>query len=218
MLKFSLFRVPVGVDWWFWLVIALLGGGARAKSGDDWLRVAVWTAVVFVSILVHEFGHAFAGRKFGAAPYIRLHGFGGVTFLPGAHFTRGQNIMVSAAGPAAGLGLGLLVLGVSRVVSDVPPLLWLAIRDALYVNFVWTALNLLPILPLDGGQILGQLLGPARAGLSSAIGFTVAVVLCLWAFAAGQIFFAIMLGLLAYENLRRERVEGGVVTQQRNDR
>jgi Zn-dependent protease len=213
MLNFKLLRIPVTVEWWFWLAAVLLGGGLGAKDPDDWMRVAVWTAVVLVSILVHEFGHALAGRRFGASPSIRLHGFGGVTFLPGARFSRRENLLVSAAGPAAGLALGLMVLGIHRGLSGAPALVELAVTYGLYVNFVWTFINLLPIQPLDGGQILASLLGPSRARLSSGIGFILAVGLCLWTLQRGMLFSAFMLAMLAYYNFRREPVEGGVVTQ-----
>lgn len=212
MLRFPLGPIPVQVDWWFWLAAVLLGGGAQAHDPEDWARVAVWVAVVFVSILVHELGHALAGRKFGAGALIRLHGFGGVTLLPGARFNRAQNLLVSAAGPAAGLALGVLVLFASRTIAAPPPMIRLAISDALYVNFVWTFINLLPIQPLDGGQILGHALGPARGGFTAAVGFTVATLLCIWTLTHGMLFSAFMLAMLAYYNLRREPVEGGVIT------
>ena len=207
MLKFSLFRIPIGVEWWFWIVTALLGDAASAHDPQDWALVLVWVAVVFISITVHELGHALVGQKYGASPYIRLHGFGGVTVLPGGHFTRKQHILVSAAGPAAGLALGVRSLD-----PILPPLGAAFIRDALYVNFVWTFINLIPIQPMDGGQILGQILGPQRERLTAGIGFALAAVLCLWCLSREMLFSAVMLGMLAYYNIRRERVEGGVIT------
>src|SRR5689334_12648737 len=107
MFKFRAFGIPVAVEGWFWLATVFLGGGLQAHSPEAWAGVAVWTAVVLVSILVHELGHALVGRRFGASPSIRLHAFGGVTFLPGPHLTRAQNTFVSAAGPLAGLLLGI---------------------------------------------------------------------------------------------------------------
>jgi Zn-dependent protease len=108
--------------------------------------------------------------------------------------------------------LGLVVLALSRAGFDLPPLARLAITYGLYVNFVWTLVNLLPISPLDGGQILAQVLGPRRVQLTSWIGFVVAGALCLWTLSNRQIFSAFMLAMLAYYNFRREPVEGGVIT------
>jgi Zn-dependent protease len=213
MLKFRLMGIPVVVDWWFWLTGVLLGGGINARGPEDWTRVGVWCLVMFVSVLVHEFGHALTARRFGVQPGIQLHGFGGATFLPGARFTRGQSIMVSAAGPIAGLALAMVVLIVARAVPEnsIPPIGWVAIRAALFIGFVWTALNLLPIQPLDGGQILREILGPNRLQLTAMIGGVLAVVVAVWALRNGQLFMALILGLLAFQNFRREPPEGGVV-------
>jgi Zn-dependent protease len=211
MLRFSLFRTPVIVDWWFWLSCILLGGGITAQRQEDWIDVAIWSLVVFVSIIIHELGHAFAGRRFGANPAIRLHGLGGTTYLPGAEFSRGQSIFVSAAGPLAGLALGAIVLGVNRIVGDDPWWLRIALHYAIYVNIYWTLINLLPIQPLDGGQILREALGPRRIQITSWIGFVVAAGLGVWALLNNQFILAIMAAMLAYHNFRQDPVEGGVV-------
>ncbi len=213
MLKFRLLGIPVVIDWWFWLSAVLLGNGMSARDTDDWMRVAAWTGVMFVSILVHEMGHALAGTYFGARPGIKLHGFGGLTYLPGANFSRGRSIVVSAAGPAAGLLLGFLVLALFMIF---PPhsrfdLVSYLYSRALYINFFWTFLNLLPIQPLDGGQILREILGPRRLRVTALIGGVLAVVLCVWSVFERQIFLALILGLFAYHNFRQEPVEGGVV-------
>lgn len=211
MIRFALFGIPVAVDWWFWLIAVLLGGGLTARGPEDWSVVAVWVAVVFISIIVHELGHAVVGRRFGANPAIALHSFGGSTFLPGVEFSRKQSILVSAAGPAAGFLLGLAALGAAQVIGREPPLLRLAILNAIYVNLVWTFANLLPIQPLDGGQILREILGPKRIRLTSMIGFVLAVLLCFWALSTQRIFLAFMLAMFAYYNLQREPIQGGVV-------
>jgi Zn-dependent protease len=211
MLRFSLFRIPVGIDWWFWLTCVLLGGGFFAKTPEDWTRVAVWVAVVFVSILVHELGHAFAGRRFGVSPVIHLHGLGGATLLPQARFSRRESIMVSAAGPAAGLLLGLVVLLISMGMGPQPYLVRVAIWYALLVNFFWTFVNLLPVLPLDGGQIIRDVLGPGRERMTSWIGFFCALGVGLWALSAGMIFMAALFGFFAYHNFNRQPIEGGVI-------
>jgi stage IV sporulation protein FB len=212
MLRFSLFGIPVGVDWFFWLVVFLLGGGFSVQTPDAWGRVIVWMLVVFVSIIVHELGHALAGRHYGSQPAIKLHGFGGLTFFPNARFNRLQSIYVSAAGPLAGLALGAVVLFLFFLIRPDPgSLAAVAVTYGLYVNFFWTFVNLLPIQPLDGGQILREILGPRRLQITSMIGFVLATLVCLWAFSIGFYIMAIMLGLLAFYNLSNRPIEGGVI-------
>lgn len=211
MIKLSLFRIPIIVEWWFWLTCVLLGGGFYANDPQDWINVGIWTLVVFVSVVVHELGHALSGRSFGGDPAIKLHGFGGSTFLGSGRFSRTQNILVTAAGPGAGFLLGFVILGLDMAISGEPYLLKIAFRYGLYVNFLWSILNLLPILPLDGGQILRDVLGSRRKKLTTAIGFFTAAILCVWAISAHLYFGAFMLAMLAYHNYRQEPIDGGVI-------
>lgn len=177
------------------------------------MEVAAWTVVVLVSILVHELGHAIAAKRYGVEPVIRLHGFGGATFLPGANFSRFQSIVVSASGPIASLALGFVILAISQSVRFDSWLMREAMRDALFVNFFWTFINLLPIQPLDGGQILREVLGPRFIRLTAFIGCAAGVAMCLWSISVGQIFLAMFVALLAYYNFRQIPVEGGVIKQ-----
>src|SRR5262245_48886791 len=94
-MKFRLGSIPVHVQPGFLVVAALLG--ARGEVAD----VAIWVAVCFVSILVHELGHALVIGRFGGTPSIVLYPGGGLTY--GDKSTRtGQRVVVSLAGPAAG--------------------------------------------------------------------------------------------------------------------
>ena len=75
-LHFRLFGFPVRVHPFFWVVSLLLGMGGRDRPIRS--NVLIWVAVVFVSILVHELGHAFMQRYYGGHPWITLYGFGGL--------------------------------------------------------------------------------------------------------------------------------------------
>ena len=76
-LKFRLLGIPVRVNPFFWALAAFLGW--NSESGLVFLnRILVWIACVFISILVHEFGHVFAGRLFGRESNIILYSFGGL--------------------------------------------------------------------------------------------------------------------------------------------
>jgi ATP-dependent Clp protease adapter protein ClpS/Zn-dependent protease len=148
---------PVTVEPAFFLVSVLTAWG-------DWQHGLPWVLVVFVSVLAHEFGHAAAAARLaGASPTIELVAFGGVT-----RWTAGpegvswrQRIAISLAGPAAGFTLGAFVFAVAegarlRHLTVVKQLLW--------VNIGWTLVNLLPMLPLDGGNVLAALVERDRAG------------------------------------------------------
>ncbi len=216
MLQFNVLGFPVVIQWFFWLLMALMGGALDAQSRNDWIDVALWVIVAFVSILVHELGHALAARKFGYHSTIVLHGFGGLTIIPQARFTRGQSIWVSASGPLA----GFLLAGISLVAA------WLlsaghitteyeAVRTLIFfsltINIFWTLMNLLPILPMDGGQIFRELLGPGRLQIACIVGGVLAVGVMGLAIYAQQIYMALLFGYFAWINFSNGSTEGGVM-------
>lgn len=174
------------------------------------MRTLLWMVAVFVSILVHELGHAMAARNYGAYPEIRLHGLGGVTIMPGGYFNRAQSIFVSAAGPLAGLALGGLVWLIDRAYPPQNGFLMIMVGMFIWINFFWTFINLLPILPLDGGQILRDLLGPKNIQFAIWIGVLCAGGAAIWAFQRGQLFLALMMLFLAYGNFQNQNMQGGI--------
>jgi Zn-dependent protease len=141
--------------------IILVQGGGRMG-----FAVSIMLAVVFfVSIMVHELGHAVAAKAFGLGP-IRLviHGFGGLTSF-GVPPTHKQGVLVSLAGPLAGLLLAcfawliaavMLSVGSELVTAEYGAVFLLAytISMLIQVNIFWSLFNLLPIFPLDGGQVM----------------------------------------------------------------
>jgi Zn-dependent protease len=161
--------IPIRILPSFFLVALLLGASVSQP-----LLMALWVAVVFVSVVVHELGHATIGRAFGLQASIVLHGFGGTTSWAGSRrLSPAQSIAVSLAGPGAGFALGALVLGVSgRNLVDLLLMRggWssdpraFAVEAIIFVNFGWGILNLLPMLPLDGGNALAQALNAATRG------------------------------------------------------
>ncbi len=146
---FTLFGVPVRIEPMFFLIPLL------SLSSRDLASAAVWTGLVFSGVLLHEFGHALTMKRFGFAPSITLHGLGGLTHFPrGAQPTPRQRFFITLAGPGAGLALGSLVFLAQRLVPQPAPLVSLALADALWINVGWSVVNLLPILPWDGGLVL----------------------------------------------------------------
>jgi Zn-dependent protease len=156
---FDVLGVPVHVNPTFFLAALFLGIGYSPGLLVDWV------AVMFCSVLVHELGHAFAFHHYGSPAFVRLQGFGGVTYgqrLP----SRSSSLVVALAGPLS----ALVLLGVPSVVAlaagagagDV--VLRTTLVFVAYINVVWSLLNLFPIVPLDGGHVVEALIGswPAR--------------------------------------------------------
>lgn len=183
-LQFRIARIPVRVHPLFWLVAFMIGAG----GGGERLTLVIWAAAVFVSILVHELGHAFTMRYFGQDSRIVLYMMGGLTIPDSSPWgtssrrrARGplSNILISAAGPGAGFLLAALVValvfaagGVVRfglaygflpvpvvTLPETADALWYeVVYSLLSVNIFWGLMNLVPVYPLDGGQIAREVL------------------------------------------------------------
>lgn len=154
---FSLAGIPVRVSLWYGLLLFFW-----FRAGDV-ASSMLWALVVTVSILAHEFGHALVARHYGLRPSILLHGLGGL-----CHHERAErdmhDVFIIAAGPGAGLLLGAATWLFSVTFPEVvmsPELPWLptVVTMSLWVNVAWSLVNLLPLWPLDGGQLfrLGML-------------------------------------------------------------
>lgn len=234
-LRWRMFGIGVRVHPTFWLFSILFGW--RLMERDPWL-VVVWVACMFVSILFHELGHVITGRIFGSPGNIVLYSFGGLAIGSYQYARPWQRIIIALAGPAAGFALFGIVHGldhfVFKEVFDVARFderFHEAIVFLLFMNFYWSILNLIPIFPLDGGQVLREvcsMVSPRRGtqtalGLSFVIGGLVALYGGL-AFMRNRpevpldqhlyfpplqpLFVAILFGLLALQNLQMYRQMG----------
>jgi len=159
-LKWRMLGIPVRVAPWFWLVGALMGW-ERGRLD----HTAIWIACVFVAILVHEFGHALTARAFGAEDLrVVLYAMGGLAIHPGGKLSRWQRVVELLMGPGAGFILyGLIWAGTLFVArpeyaaaSDYE-LVWHAVFALEWICLWWGLVNLLPVYPLDGGQISREL-------------------------------------------------------------
>ncbi len=212
---------PVRLDWSFVIIVGLLGY-YPGVSASSWL---LWLLIAPLAVLAHELGHAVAARGTGAAPEIVLAGLGGLTtYQPSRPLGRARSIGISLAGPAVGLALGAGLLGYQRTVGLTPGTLaeqaWSA---AVFTTLGWSLLNLLPILPLDGGQALREMLpgdGFARQRGAAIVSVVVGAGVALLAARSSYTFGALMAGLLVLNNLallRQRRPEPlGLQTQLAN--
>jgi Zn-dependent protease len=172
---------------------------------------ALFSVAVIISILVHEFGHVFAVRWFLRAPStVFLWGLGGLCIHPGTA-SPGRQVGISLMGPAFGFVLGGLSVAAALLVPDVSPVLAAFLAMMVWINLIWSAANLLPILPLDGGQALRAALraglGAGRSGrIMRRISIVVAAGATVAAFYFGFKLAAVLGVILLYQNLMRPDV------------
>ncbi len=199
-LRFWLFGTHVRVSPWFWLISALLGWNLVQTSVDTkigMLYLVVWVCCVFLSVLLHEFGHVWMGRVFGSRGHIVLHGFGGLAIGSNALNRGWQRFLVSFAGPLIQLiFFGFLFLASYFLLPEIPrawlkPVL-ITLNFLVEINLFWAILNLFPIWPLDGGQMCREVCEAAspRNGVYASL----AISACVSGLLALHCFFPKFLG------------------------
>jgi Zn-dependent protease len=200
--------IPIYLDMMFVLVLIVFSY-PYFTTGNTQLMSAGFIIVVglLLSILLHELGHAFAGRLFKApVSHVELTGLGGVAHfersLPTSAFIRS---VIYLAGPTVNLLLwiGLDVLaGEAAGAGNAMVALPLAVLS--YANFLLMIFNLLPAYPLDGGHTLdawlGAVLGPQWATrIVASLGLVVAVGLAYLAFPSA-IFLMLVAAFIGLAN------------------
>lgn len=206
MLNFRLGSIPVRVRGAFLILAVVLG--ARLEKPD---LIAIWVAVVFVSVLVHELGHALIGRAFGLAPQIELHGMGGTTsWVEAREVGNRRSIAISLAGPLAGLAIaGLLVLARRLGFQPGSPRVVIALEIAVLVNYKWGLFNLAPMLPLDGGNVVRSALNGVTKGRGEKAARVVSILtgglFLAWAALTMQLWLGAMAAFFTWMNLQGYR-------------
>lgn len=194
MLKFSLGDVPVRVHFSF-LLIALIFPQQRIVD------IVAWVLVAFLAVLLHEAGHAFTARHYGATPVtITLFALGGVTVYPANEdLTPARRLLISAMGSIVGIVTGGIValFWFAGAFDSASTVVRVAAGGYMWAGLGWGVLNWIPIRPLDGGAMLTsflEIVWPSRAlPVAKAISvlFGLAASLALWQW--GQTFGAIFI-------------------------
>lgn len=137
------------------------------QQGGFWGAVTgiAFTLLLFLCVLLHEFGHAFAARVYGIrTPDITLLPIGGVARLERMPDKPSQELVVAIAGPAVNVLLAAILLfflasGVHRAdLSGIEQTGGGLLENLLLVNVVLVAFNAIPAFPMDGGRVLRALL------------------------------------------------------------
>lgn len=207
-------RIPITIFPMFWAFAALIG---FLLADGNLLQMAIWVGIILISVLFHEFGHAITALCFGQKPQIGLVAMGGVTSYDGPPLKFWKQFLITFNGPFFGaiLAGGFYLLSLANPSN-------LLMHQIFLVNVIWTVVNIFPILPLDGGQLLRIVLegifhakGVRYALMASS---ALAALLSLFFFVtqnflAGAIFF-----LFAFENFSGFRKTKHLTEADRSDR
>ncbi|MBW3591849.1 MAG: site-2 protease family protein, partial [Actinobacteria bacterium] len=167
---------------WSWLVVFTLVTWSLAaqlfpfaypslSAGSYWLMATVSALLFFVSIVLHELGHAFQATREGMKIHdITLWLFGGVARFQGTFPSAAAEFRIAAAGPAVSVVLAAAFYAL-RVVFE--PAWWAVEAAGVFdylarINLLLALFNLIPALPLDGGRILRAWLWKATGSFMKA--------------------------------------------------
>lgn len=233
MIRFRLLRVPVSVHPSLWVMLFLIGGGLSVRSAEAMLQVFSFVIIAFLTLILHELGHALTGKALGGGhPSVRLAWLGGCCRNDEARLSARQDLVMTAAGPllsllpAGAVLVILVVLSVSAGFGTDPAfataaetlfghslnaeLLPEAVRRAafaleqcLQIPVWWALINLLPIHPLDGGQMLRHIVRD-ESGVRC-VSFVTATVVGIVFLVCGCWFFALLAALMAVRHARGAR-------------
>ncbi len=204
---------------WSWFLVAVYEINRRAGSYSSITWNVFEYLALFLIVMLHEFGHALACRQVGGtANQIVLWPLGGVAYVNPPQ-RPGATLWSIAAGPLVNVAflvilslLGMLnrVTGWADAIPNAHPF----IRTLWLINLWLLVFNLLPIYPLDGGQILRSLLwfalGRARSLMAAAvigfIGVTGLIILALWVHSVWFGFIEAFILVNCWSGLKQARV------------
>jgi stage IV sporulation protein FB len=217
-LAFRILRIPFRVQWWFFATLVLINIFRLQPFSRGPIQTLVYFAqgmvLAAVVVIVHELGHCLVYRRFGQEPSVLLWGLGGLTFGQ-SRLPPPRKILVSISG----IALTLLVIALPSylvlqyvlgpTLSHDPPHLtempWTILQDLFGFTIVWSIINILPILPLDGGHVMEAILewvrGEPQKQLARLVSGVVGITLALLALLVGQPYLMLGLGMLGVLNL-----------------
>jgi Zn-dependent protease/CBS domain-containing protein len=163
---FDVGGTAVRIHFTFFLLLAWIGAAHWVRGGPaEAVAGVIFIALLFLCVLLHEFGHVFAARRYGIkTPDVTLLPIGGVASLERMPEKPSQEIVVALAGPAVNLVIALVLIVVLGARFDLTQMAQLEQAQSTLTgrvaaaNVVLLLFNLIPAFPMDGGRVLRALL------------------------------------------------------------
>lgn len=144
---------------WIWFSYYQRGG-----AGAAWEGVA-FVSLLFLCVLLHEFGHVFAARRYGIkTPDVTLWPFGGIASLERIPEKPSEELIVAVAGPAVNVVIAAVLLLYLGAMVDMQNLMRIEdpavsmVAKLAGANIFLVLFNMIPAFPMDGGRVLRALL------------------------------------------------------------
>ena len=186
-------RIPIRIHPFFWLFALLIGWFYTS----DIVGMLIWVGVIFVSVLFHELGHAVTAIFFGQEASIQLVIFGGITTRTGKKLSLWKEFLITLNGPLAGFILGVAAFAAATWFHVETPVVLSTLKILIFVNIFWSVVNLLPVLPLDGGHLLRIVLegifGWKGTRIALFVGMVLGVLLSILFFVIQQLFMGALI-------------------------
>ncbi|MBN4066845.1 site-2 protease family protein [Simkania negevensis] len=209
--------MPLSIHPLFWLFAALIGW----LNSSSFIGTLIWIVIIFVSILVHELGHAITAKGFRQNVHITITFFGGVTTRSGPKVKPWQEFIIILNGPIAGFLLSAVAAAARSSLSPEVKILYPALTITIIVNIFWSIVNLLPVLPLDGGHLMRVIMEAIfkhrGTKIAAMISFCVAIVLSFIAVTTGYIIAAMLFSFFCFESFRMWQTVRHMSHQDRNE-
>lgn len=201
-------RIPIAIHPFFWFFAAFIGWFYTQSL----IGMLIWVGIIFFSVLIHEFGHALTAVAFKQKAQIQLVALGGLTSFEGPKLRFWQQFLITFNGPLFGFFLFVIATFFLALDLSHSPVIYQILKSVQMANLFWTVINLLPVLPLDGGQLLRIVLEAAFGlkGFKAAllVGAVIAALISFYffivqAFLVGAIFF--LFAFQSFDSWRKSR-------------
>jgi len=198
-------RIPIAIHPLFWLVSFFIGWLWTNSVASAFLCVFI----ILYSVLWHELGHACTALLFGQKTRIELAAFGGFTYREGRKLKLWEEFLVVFNGPLAGFLLSLGAYALYHYAAIQNPILSFVLRFTFMANLFWTIMNLIPVMPLDGGHLLSitleAIFGFRGVKMALVASLVIAVIVSALCFALGLFFVGALFLFLIFESFRSLR-------------